>query len=109
MEKSGSSALPAAIRKAIQTMKDSPMLRRGAIVSAFAAMLAMPLAGCGIRGPLYMPNVPPAQTPPAVADPGLGKPDAPGAVVPARPMADPTTAAPVPVEPAHGSSAPSAR
>ncbi len=85
------------------------MLRRGAIVSAFAATLAMTLAGCGIRGPLYMPKVPPAPTPPTVADPGLGQP---GAVTPARPMGEPATSAPVPVEPANkpatGSSAPSA-
>lgn len=82
------------------------MLRRGAIVSAFAAMLAMTLTGCGIRGPLYMPKVPPAPAQPTVPDPGLGQP---GAVTPARPMNDPTTSSPVPVEPAHGSSAPSAR
>ncbi|GAA0844255.1 LPS translocon maturation chaperone LptM [Cupriavidus pauculus] len=83
------------------------MLRRGAIVSAFAATLAMTLAGCGIRGPLYMPKVPPEPTPPAVADPGLGQP---GATPPAaRPANDPATSAPAPVEPAKGTSAPSAR
>lgn len=86
------------------------MLRRGAIVSAFAATLAMTLAGCGIRGPLYMPKVPPEPTAPTVPDPGLGKP---GAVTPARPMDEPATSSPVPVEPANrsatGSSAPSAR
>jgi predicted small lipoprotein YifL len=88
-------------------MKDSPMLRRGAIVSAFAALLALPLAGCGIRGPLYMPRVPPEPTPPTVADPGLGQP---GATPPAaRPMGEPATSAPVPAEPAKNSSAPSAR
>ncbi|WP_349304715.1 lipoprotein [Cupriavidus sp. 2SB] len=86
-------------------MKDSPMLRRGAIVSAFAAVLAMTLAGCGIRGPLYMPRVPGEPTPPTVPDPGLGKP---GAVTPAQPMGEPATT-PVPVQPATGASAPSAR
>ena len=82
------------------------MLRRGAIVSAFAATLAMTLAGCGIRGPLYMPKVPPEPTPPTVADPGLGPP---GAAVPARPAGEPATSAPVPAEPVKGSSAPNAR
>nr|WP_081624008.1 hypothetical protein [Cupriavidus sp. UYPR2.512] len=53
------------------------MLRRVAIVSAFAAALAMPLlGGCGIRGPLTMPKVPPEPTPPTVTDPGLGRADA---------------------------------
>ncbi|XQU75192.1 Lipoprotein [Cupriavidus sp. H18C2] len=88
-------------------MKDSPMLRRAAIVSAFAALLAIPLAGCGIRGPLYMPRVPPAPTPPTVPDPGLGQP---GATPPATtPMGEPATSAPVRTEPAKNSSAPSAR
>jgi len=86
-------------------MKDSPKLRRGAIVSAFAAGLVMTLTGCGIRGPLVMPTVPPAPTPPTVPDPGLGQP---GAVTPARPMNEPATAVPVPAEPARGTSAPSA-
>jgi len=54
------------------------MLRRAAIVSAFAATLAMPLlSGCGIRGPLTMPRVPPAPAEPTVPDPGLGNPSAP--------------------------------
>lgn len=53
------------------------MLRRVAIVAAFACTLAMPLlAGCGIRGPLYMPKRPPAPVPPSVPDPGLSRPDA---------------------------------
>ncbi|MBF6990992.1 MULTISPECIES: hypothetical protein [Cupriavidus] len=53
------------------------MLRRVAIVSAFAATLAMPLlGGCGIRGPLTMPKVPPEPTAPTAADPGLGRTDA---------------------------------
>ena len=83
------------------------MLRRGAIVSAFAALLAMPLAGCGIRGPLYMPKVPPAPTPPTVLDPGLGQP---GATPPAaRPVGEPATSAPVPAQPAGSGSAPSVR
>ena len=77
-----------------------PMLRRVAIVSAFAATLAMPLlAGCGIRGPLTMPKVPPEPTAPTVADPGLGRTDvvplpapAPGpASQPASSPAAPTT------------------
>jgi predicted small lipoprotein YifL len=77
-------------------MKDSPKLRRGAIVSAFAAALVMTLTGCGVRGPLTMPRVPPAPTPPTVPDPGLGQA---GAVAPARPMGEPATSAPVPAEP----------
>jgi len=53
------------------------MLRRVAIVSAFAAGLAMPLlGGCGIRGPLSLPKRPPEPTAPSVPDPGLGRPDA---------------------------------
>ncbi|XQM36235.1 hypothetical protein DFLDMN_003045 [Cupriavidus sp. H19C3] len=60
------------------------MLRRAAIVSAFAAGLAMPLAGCGIRGPLTMPRVPPAPTAPNVPDPGLGNPNLPLTTVPPR-------------------------
>ncbi len=52
------------------------MLRRVAIVSAFAAALAMPLlGGCGIRGPLTMPKVPPEPARPTVPDPGLGRTD----------------------------------
>lgn len=48
------------------------MLRRVAIVSAFAATLAMPLlSGCGIRGPLYMPQRPAEPVPPAMPDPGI--------------------------------------
>lgn len=53
------------------------MLRRVAIVSAFAASLAMSLlSGCGVRGPLVMPKRPPEPTAPAAPDPGLGRPDA---------------------------------
>lgn len=56
------------------------MSRRVAIVAAFAASLAMPLlAGCGIRGPLYMPQRPAAPVPPSVPDPGLSQPGAPNA------------------------------
>ncbi|WP_354681501.1 LPS translocon maturation chaperone LptM [Cupriavidus plantarum] len=70
-------------------MKDIPMLRqipmpRRAIVSAFAAGLAMTLAGCGIRGPLYMPRVPPAPTAPTVPDTGLGNPNTPMPPMPAE-------------------------
>lgn len=62
------------------------MLRRVAIVSAFAAGLAMPLlGGCGIRGPLTMPHRPPEPTPPTVPDPGLSKPDAAPAPASATP------------------------
>ncbi|GLC93613.1 hypothetical protein Tamer19_30210 [Cupriavidus sp. TA19] len=73
-----------------------PMLRRVAIVSAFAATLAMPLlGGCGIRGPLTYPKVPPEPTPPTVADPGLGRADAvpvpAPAPAPASSPAAPTT------------------
>ncbi|CAG9186601.1 hypothetical protein LMG32289_06530 [Cupriavidus pampae] len=57
-------------------LRQIPMPRR-AIVSAFAAGLAMTLAGCGIRGPLYMPRVPPAPTAPTVPDTGLGNPNTP--------------------------------
>jgi diaminopimelate decarboxylase len=72
------------------------MLRRVAIVSAFAAALAMPLlGGCGIRGPLTMPKVPPEPTQPSVPDPGLGRADAvpvpPVAPQPASSPAAPTT------------------
>lgn len=35
------------------------------------------LVGCGIRGPLTYPRVPPAQATPNVPDPGLGNPSAP--------------------------------
>ncbi|SOY51899.1 hypothetical protein [Cupriavidus taiwanensis] len=66
------------------------MLRRVAIVSAFAAALAMPLlGGCGIRGPLTLPKVPPEPAPPTVPDPGLGRADAVPA--PASSPAAPTT------------------
>jgi len=69
------------------------MLRRVAIVSAFAASLAMPLlGGCGIRGPLTMPKRPPEPTAPAVPDPGLGRPDA--APAPPAPPASDTAPAP---------------
>ncbi|MBB3010519.1 hypothetical protein [Cupriavidus alkaliphilus] len=68
------------------------MLRRVAIVSAFAAALAMPLlGGCGIRGPLTLPKVPPEPTPPTVPDPGLGRADATPAPAPASSPAAPTT------------------
>jgi diaminopimelate decarboxylase len=66
------------------------MLRRVAIVSAFAAGLAMPLlGGCGIRGPLTMPKRPPEPTAPTVPDPGLGHADAtlPVQAAPATPPA----------------------
>lgn len=82
-------------------MKDSPKLRRAAIVSAFAAGLAMTLTGCGVRGPLVMPRVPPAPTPPTMPDPGLGQP---GAVTPARPMGEPGTGAPIPADTTRGTS-----
>ncbi|RDK08995.1 hypothetical protein [Cupriavidus lacunae] len=69
------------------------MLRRVAIVSAFAAALAMPLlGGCGIRGPLTMPRVPAEPTPPTVPDPGLGRADA----MPATPAAPATAPASAP-------------
>ncbi len=65
------------------------MLRRVAIVSAFAAGLAMPLlGGCGIRGPLTMPKRPPEPTAPTVPDPGLSKPDATPATLPGAAPAD---------------------
>ena len=72
------------------------MLRRVAIVSAFAAALAMPLlGGCGIRGPLTLPRVPAEPTPPTVPDPGLGRADAmpatPVTPAPASSPAAPTT------------------
>ncbi|MFC4435388.1 LPS translocon maturation chaperone LptM [Cupriavidus respiraculi] len=78
--------------------KDDPMLRRVAIVSAFAATLAMSLlAGCGIRGPLTMPKRPPAPTAPTVPDPGLGKAGAPAPsefVAPANGAAPSATSTP---------------
>lgn len=79
------------------------MLRRAAIVSAFAASLAMPLAGCGIRGPLYMPRVPPPPTAPSVPDPGLGNP---GTATPAPPSAPAT---PAPTGTSGDASAPNTR
>jgi diaminopimelate decarboxylase len=74
------------------------MLRRVAIVSAFAATLAMSLlAGCGIRGPLTMPKRPPAPTAPTVPDPGLGRP---GAAAPGELAAPPSgSAEPAPSAP----------
>ncbi len=74
------------------------MLRRVAIVAAFAAGLAMPLlGGCGIRGPLVMPQRPPAPVQPSVPDPGLSQPDAapmPARTAPARTSESPSSAAP---------------
>jgi len=67
------------------------MLRRVAIVSAFAASLLMSLlAGCGVRGPLVMPKRPPEPSAPAVPDPGLSRADA--ASVPVAPTSAPTSA-----------------
>ncbi len=81
------------LQRLANSLKDDPMLRRVAIVSAFAAALAMPLlGGCGIRGPLTMPKVPPEPTPPTVSDPGLGRADA----APATPAVQP---APAPAAP----------
>ncbi|AGW92188.1 membrane protein [Ralstonia pickettii DTP0602] len=87
--------MPRPLRRAIQclanSLKDDPMLRRVAIVSAFAATLAMPLlGGCGIRGPLTMPKVPPEPTAPTAPDPGLGRADAVPAA-PATPAAQPAS------------------
>lgn len=74
------------------------MLRRVAIVAAFAAGLAMPLlGGCGIRGPLVMPQRPPAPVQPNVPDPGLSQPEAapmPARTPPARTSSSPSSAAP---------------
>ncbi|CAG9178993.1 hypothetical protein LMG23992_03886 [Cupriavidus laharis] len=70
------------------------MLRRVAIVSAFAAGLAMPLlGGCGIRGPLTMPKRPPEPTAPSMPDPGLSRPEAAPAApaVPAEPTTSPAS------------------
>jgi len=73
------------------------MLRRVAIVSAFAASLSMSLlAGCGVRGPLVMPKRPPEPSAPAVPDPGLGRADAtsiPAAPASAAPASATTPAA----------------
>lgn len=81
------------------------MLRRVAIVSAFAAALAMPLlGGCGIRGPLTMPRVPPEPTPPTATDPGLGRADA----APVPPSPTDTPAAPA-TQPASSPAAPTPR
>lgn len=35
----------------------------------FSACLLIGLFGCGVRGPLYMPNVPPAPTAPTEPEP----------------------------------------
>lgn len=83
------------------------MLRRVAIVSAFAASLAMPLlSGCGIRGPLTMPKQPPAPAQPGVPDPGLGNPAVPN---PAAPKGSAATAAPATAPDAVPAATPTAK
>ncbi|MDW3680900.1 MULTISPECIES: LPS translocon maturation chaperone LptM [Cupriavidus] len=83
------------------------MLRRVAIVSAFAASLAMPLlSGCGIRGPLVMPKQPPAPAQPGVPDPGLGNPAVPN---PAAPRGSASTAAPATAPDAVPAATPTAK
>ena len=46
--------------------------------------LLISLVGCGVRGPLYLPNVPPAPTPPTEAEPKgkLYPPQSPAATNP---------------------------
>lgn len=71
------------------------MLSRLRIVSAAPALRAvcavlagLTLAGCGIRGPLTLPQQPPRPTPPTVPDPGMqslpGSPTA-GPIAPTPP------------------------
>ena len=73
------------------------MIRIAAIVATVGLTLtALALSGCGIRGPLYMPKVPPAPTAPEATDPGIAGPNAvqqppvPGA----KPAANPASAVP---------------
>ena len=39
------------------------------LIRALGISLLISLAGCGVRGPLYLPNVPPAPKPPTEAEP----------------------------------------
>ncbi|WP_428849568.1 LPS translocon maturation chaperone LptM [Imbroritus primus] len=39
--------------------------------SVCVLLAALTLAGCGVRGPLTMPQQPPRPTPPSVPDPGM--------------------------------------
>jgi predicted small lipoprotein YifL len=39
------------------------------LIRALGISLLISLAGCGVRGPLYLPNVPPAPKPPAEPEP----------------------------------------
>lgn len=74
-----------------------PMIRTAAIVATVGLTLTVAgLSGCGIRGPLYMPKVPPAPTAPQTADPGIAGPNAvPQPPVPgAKPPADAASAVP---------------
>jgi len=70
------------------------MIRTAAIVATVGLTLtAAGLSGCGIRGPLYMPNVPPAPTAPQTTDPGITGPNAvPQLPVPGAKAAQPAAA-----------------
>ncbi|PJI80143.1 LPS translocon maturation chaperone LptM [Polynucleobacter brandtiae] len=39
------------------------------LISTLGISLLISLAGCGVRGPLYLPNVPAAPTPPPESEP----------------------------------------
>ncbi len=73
------------------------MIRTAAIVAIVGLTLTVAgLSGCGIRGPLYMPKVPPAPTAPETTDPGIAGPNAaPQPPVPGtKPAADAASAVP---------------
>jgi len=46
------------------------------LIRTLLITLLMSLVGCGVRGPLYLPNVPPAPIPPS-------EPEPPGILYPA--------------------------
>ncbi|TMS59314.1 hypothetical protein MW7_003820 [Imbroritus primus] len=46
----------------------APVAMRASVCVLLAALT---LAGCGVRGPLTMPQQPPRPTPPSVPDPGM--------------------------------------
>ncbi|WP_353506534.1 lipoprotein [Polynucleobacter sp. TUM22923] len=39
------------------------------LISTLGISLLISLAGCGVRGPLYLPNVPTAPAPPSESEP----------------------------------------
>ncbi|BCL90830.1 hypothetical protein MAFF301560_04780 [Ralstonia solanacearum] len=64
-------------RIAASFLHHHPMIRTAAIVATVGLALTVTgLSGCGIRGPLYLPTVPPAPTAPTTPDPGIAGPNA---------------------------------